>query len=154
MRKALFCTGSTASSKYFGRAAQTGQAYSSTDRTMLQYSCTSCMEVRLLSLSVRSAYKRLLAFWTMYSMWTLAVISKGGLSSDHCYSYIFVFKTKQNYCKNYASVFGFNPKQIMLEYSNARIAIVNIWYFCPSPTNPYGPEKAGNTRQHEQWTFN
>ena len=38
------------------RAAQTGQAYSSTDRTMLQYTCTSCMIVRPLFLSVRSAY--------------------------------------------------------------------------------------------------
>ena len=47
MRRALFCTDYIASSKYFGRAAQTGQAYSSTDRTMLQYTCTSCMIVRL-----------------------------------------------------------------------------------------------------------
>ena len=38
---------SIASSKHFGRAAQTGQAYSSTDRAMLQYTCTSCMIVRL-----------------------------------------------------------------------------------------------------------
>ena len=45
MRRALFCTDSIASSKYFGRAAQTGKAYSSTDRTMLQYTCTSCMVV-------------------------------------------------------------------------------------------------------------
>ena len=68
MRKALFCTDSIASSKYFGRAAQTGQAYSSTDHTMLQYTCTSCMVVRLLFLSVRSAYKRVLASLTMYSV--------------------------------------------------------------------------------------
>ena len=40
----FFCTDSIASSKYFGRAAHTGQAYSSTDRAILQY--TSCMIVR------------------------------------------------------------------------------------------------------------
>ena len=45
IRRALFCTDSIASPKYFGRAAQTGQAYSSTDRTMLQYTCFDCMIV-------------------------------------------------------------------------------------------------------------
>lgn len=73
---------------------------------------------------------------------------------DHCYSYIFVFIARQNYCKNYVSDFGFNPTQIMLGYSYARLAIVNIWCFCPSTTNPYGPKEAGDTRQHEQWIFN
>ena len=65
MRRALFCTDSIASSKYFGRAAQTGQAYSSSDLTMLQFPCTSCMIVRPLFLSARNACKRLLAFLTM-----------------------------------------------------------------------------------------
>ena len=34
---------------------------------------------------------------------------------DHCCAYIFEFITRQNYCKKCASVFGFNPKQIMLD---------------------------------------
>ena len=68
MSKDLFCTDSIASSKYFGTAAQTGQAYSSTDLTMLPYTCTSCVIVRPLFLSARNAYKRLLAFLTMCSV--------------------------------------------------------------------------------------
>ena len=82
MRRALFCTDSIASSKYFGRAAHTGQAYSSTDRTMLQYTCTSCLIVRPLFLSARSAYKRLLAFLTICSMCTFAWM----ISSEEDYS--------------------------------------------------------------------
>ena len=36
MRRAISCSDSIASSKYFGRAAQAGQAYSRTDRKMLK----------------------------------------------------------------------------------------------------------------------
>ena len=42
----FFCTDSITSSKYFDRAAQTGQPYSSTDLTMLQCTCTSRVIVR------------------------------------------------------------------------------------------------------------
>ena len=65
IRRALFCTDSIASSKYFGRAAQTGQAYYSTDLTMLQYTCTSCVIVTPLFLRDRKL------FWSKF--WVISV---------------------------------------------------------------------------------
>ena len=75
---------------------------------------------------------------------------KEALSRPLLFIYICVYSQAKLLQELYASVFGVNPKQIMLGYSHARLAIVKIWCFCPSPTNPYGPKEAGNTRQHEQ----
>ena len=69
--KAFFCTPSIRRLRYSGKFAQTGEAYSNTERIRLEYTRTKSLSITPDFFKQRSAYSRLRALRTMYSQCVL-----------------------------------------------------------------------------------